>query len=63
MCYVIPVAMFSLCLVLLQYPFTYTPLQAAAWGGHVSCCRIMLEHGVDVNAVDEVGLVNATSAL
>ena len=40
-----------------------TPLQAAALRGLVSCCRIMLEHGVDVNGVEEVGLVNATSAL
>ena len=40
-----------------------TPLQAAAIQGHVSCCRILLKYGVDVNAVDEVSLVNATTAL
>ena len=47
--------------MLLQDPCT--PLQAAAWSGHVPCCRILLEHGVDVNAVDEVSLVNAATAL
>ena len=61
MCYVIDVAMFSLWLVLLQNK--KTPLQAAAIQGHVSCCRILLKYGVDVNAVDEVSLVNATTAL
>ena len=40
-----------------------TPLQAAAFKGHVSCCRILLENGVDVNAVNNVSLVNATTAL
>ena len=40
-----------------------TPLQAAAEKGHVSCCKILLKHGVDVNAVNLVSLVNATTAL
>jgi len=32
-----------------------TPLQHAAWAGHVEVARVLLDHGADVNAVDECG--------
>ena len=33
----------------------YTPLMMAAVGGNVKCVRVLLDHGADVMAVDNVG--------
>ena len=32
-----------------------TPLHRAAWYGYTTSCRLLLEHGADVDAVDTKG--------